>query len=94
MLDRFAHSHPALLLTERRLPIQKFTFQDVYRLCNDENLSALPFDLFDMTTDTHAQGAHVELHLERCLREAKLGDVQGLDRLLLEIVLLHRLTGL
>ncbi len=94
MIDGFVLSHPSIVFTRDWTFIHNTTFEEVRRICNDRTLVSVPLDWFAARAYAHTQAMSVELHLEAYLSSMGMYKRCRLDRLLLEVVVLHRLKGM
>lgn len=94
MIDSFAHSHPAIHLDTEFFVIGEETFDFITNTCNDQILLPIGLSTFLITPDAQFQRMAIELHVEAYLRAVGMASCPIADRLLREIVVLHRLKSL
>ncbi len=91
MIDSFVLSHPQIQLDSTRVTLSEETFDFITNTCDDKTLLPIQLDLFSITPDARFHYFAVELHVETYLRTSCAAECPVSDRLLLEIVVLHRL---
>lgn len=89
MIDGFVLLHRQVVLQADRARVSEDTFHEIKRICRERVLPPVPLDIFRLTPSARVQAMDVTLHLERCLISLELEAAPWVDRLLLEIILLH-----
>ena len=95
MIDDFVRLHPQISLTDERTTVTDVTFQNVTRISMDQSLVPPAFDVF--VGSTQGEEHHrlfIDLHVEGILKRLRLNKHLRMDRLLLEIVVLHRISDM
>lgn len=94
MIDGFVLSHPPLLLTEQAQCIGELTFNRAMGIARDRTLLPVPLDVFYLTPSAHVQSLQVQLHVEKYLAAMPLPELKRAERILLEVIVLHRLKSM